>query len=84
MHRGFGHRHSDEMSFVFHGLGRWWILETGKYGYDKGAIREHVQSAQAHNGITFNHEGMRPLDMKDPTKTVAFEPTLISAPALAR
>lgn len=83
MHRGFGHRHADEMSFVFHGLGRWWILETGKYGYDRGAIRDHARSVQAHNGITFDHKGMRPLDMKDATKTVAFEPTLISAPELA-
>ncbi|MGH8468023.1 MAG: heparinase II/III domain-containing protein, partial [Gammaproteobacteria bacterium] len=83
LHPGFGHRHADELSFVLHALGRWWILETGKHSYDPGPIRDHVESAPAHNGITFNGRGMRALDMKDPARTVSFEPKLFSTPEFA-
>ncbi len=83
LHPGFGHRHADELSFVLHALGRWSILETGKHSYDPGPIRDHVESAPAHNGTTFNGRGMDALDMKDPAKTASFEPTLFSTPQLA-
>lgn len=83
LHPGFGHRHADELSFVLHALGRWWILETGKHSPDPGPIRDHVESGPAHNGITFNGRGMRALDMKDPARTVSFESTRVSTPRFA-
>lgn len=83
LHPGFGHRHADELSFVLHALGRWWILEAGKHSYDQGPIRDHVESGPAHNGITFNGRGMHALDMKDPARTISFEPTQVSTPQLA-
>lgn len=85
LHGGVGleHRHADELSFVLHALGRWWVLETGKYAYNPGPIRKHVKSAPAHNGVTFNGRGMEPEDWKDFSRTVSFEPVLVSTPELA-
>lgn len=59
-HRGFGHRHHDDLSFLLFGHGRWWILEAGKWAYDAGPTRTFIESGSAHNTWTFNGETADP------------------------
>jgi hypothetical protein len=82
-HPGFGHRHADDLSFVVHGLGRWWILEAGKFGYPRDKWRDYIASASAHNGYTFNRGALSALDKEHSSKDVAFEDTLVSTDDLA-
>ena len=83
LNRGFGHRHADELSFLLHGLGRWWIIEAAKWGYDRGETRSFITSAQAHNSVTWNGAGMLAEDYKDPAKRVWMDPTFVSTPQIA-
>lgn len=82
-HPGFGHRHADDLSFVMFGHGRWWILEAGKYGYEKDRWRAFIESAQAHNGYTLDGAALRPLDGGDPSKDAFFEEHIVSTDDLA-
>jgi hypothetical protein len=82
-HPGFGHRHADDLSFVMYGLGRWWIIETGKWGYEKGKWRHYVESAQAHNAYTFDGATLHWSDDRDPDKDANFEDALVSSDTLA-
>lgn len=82
-HLPIGHRHADELSFVLHGFGRWWILETGKYTYDKNDWREYATSANAHNGYTFNGKGLDSNKQTGNFKDVYFEESYVSTPELA-
>lgn len=72
-HPGFGHRHEDPLSVVFAGLGRWWIIEAGKYGYDMNHWRKYIESAQGHNGYTFNGRALDALDRRDENRTAVME-----------
>ncbi|UCD74900.1 MAG: heparinase II/III family protein [Phycisphaerales bacterium] len=82
-HPTFGHRHVDDLSFVFHGLGRWWIIETGKWGYERNKWRAYVESARAHNSYTFEHDALHWSDDEDPAKDVYFEDAMVSSDTLA-
>ncbi|MBL9119713.1 MAG: heparinase II/III family protein [Phycisphaerae bacterium] len=82
-HRGFGHRHQDDLSVLLYGGGRWWITEAGKYGYDDERARDFVTSAAAHNGYEFNGRALGALDEGTAGTFVRMEPQAVSTPTLA-
>lgn len=77
------HRHADELSFVMHAFGRWWILEAGKYAYERNEWREYVWSTQAHNSYTFNGMGLEFYKTTKFDKDVYFEDDFVSNPLIA-
>lgn len=82
-HPGFGHRHADDLSFVMFGHGRWWISEAGKFGYSRNRWRDFIESAQAHNGYTFEGAALGALASEDPSKDAFFEASFVSTDDLA-
>jgi Heparinase II/III-like protein/Heparinase II/III N-terminus len=44
-----GKRHADDLSFIAHNYGRWWLVDSGHYTYEPEPIRELLLSARAHN-----------------------------------
>jgi len=77
------HRHADELSFVLHARGRWWILEAGKYAYDRDRWRDYVLSARAHNGYTLDGQALPPHRRTAMEKDVWLEPVGVSTPEIA-
>lgn len=54
------HKHSDELSFELFEEGRFVFVDTGKYGYKGGPMREHVISADAHNTVCLRDRRLFP------------------------
>ena len=46
-----GHCHCDALSFELFGLGREWLVDSGKLNYEKSADRGYMTSARAHNVV---------------------------------
>jgi hypothetical protein len=44
-----GKRHADELSFIVHDYGRWWLVDSGHYSYEETPVHEYLVSARAHN-----------------------------------
>ena len=45
------HKHSDCMSFVWQEGGKYILVDSGKYGYQKDKMRQYFQSTRAHNTV---------------------------------
>jgi Heparinase II/III-like protein/Heparinase II/III N-terminus len=50
-----GHKHNDELSYLWSESGCDIVADPGKFAYDPGAMRDHVRSNRAHNLIAFGH-----------------------------
>lgn len=50
------HKHSDCLSFIWQENGENILIDSGKYGYKSGAVREYFLSSRAHNTIEINDE----------------------------
>jgi Heparinase II/III-like protein len=44
-----GKRHADELSFIVHNHGRWWLVDSGHYTYEETPVHRFLVSARAHN-----------------------------------
>jgi len=44
-----GHRQNDDGNVLLYGMGEDWLIEGGKYGYNKGLYRSYVARPSAHN-----------------------------------
>ena len=51
-----GHKHADCLSFVWQEGGQNILIDSGKYGYEKDAMRAYFQSTRAHNTVEIGHE----------------------------
>ncbi len=64
----YAHAHYDALSFVLYGLGRDWIVDSGKFNYEENTPgRRYMRSSRAHNvvlvdGADFQTDPMRLLD----------------------
>jgi hypothetical protein len=54
-----GKRHADELSFVVHNHGRWWLVDSGHFTYEPTPMREFLVSARAHNTYIRGGLGVR-------------------------
>lgn len=61
-HLPMGHRHQDDLAFVAHHAGRWWVVDAGRYNYGRNPWREHVVTAWAHNGWILDGRPVGPTD----------------------
>jgi len=64
----FAHFHYDALSFTLYGLGRDWIVDSGKYNYEeKTPERRYMRSARAHNGVLVDEAdfGLNPITLVD-------------------
>ena len=52
------HKHQDDLTIDVYGLGRDFIIETGRYGYTNRPERQHVFKAEAHNIVHRDGEGL--------------------------
>lgn len=59
-HLPMGHRHQDDLSFIVHHDGRWWLVEGGKYAYRQDEVRQHIVGAEAHNGPVLTGRTLEP------------------------
>lgn len=48
------HKHSDCLSFIWQESGQDILIDSGKYGYSRGAFRKYFLSTHAHNTLQFN------------------------------
>jgi hypothetical protein len=80
LHRQFGHRQADDLSFVFHGLGRWWIIDGGRHSSEDCPEYHHLASPFAHNGWTLDGEALEP---RNPGGQAFVEPRFSATPELA-
>lgn len=50
------HKHRDDLSFILQEKGINLLIDSGKYGYQKGKYREYFTSTRAHNTIEIDGE----------------------------
>ena len=55
-----GKRNADELSFVVHNYGRWWLVDSGHHTNERTPVREFLISARAHNTYVRGQEGLGP------------------------
>jgi hypothetical protein len=55
-----GKRDADELSFIVHNYGRWWLVDSGHYTNERTPVREFLASARAHNTYVRGQEGLGP------------------------
>lgn len=52
------HKHQDDLTIDVYGLGRDFIIETGRFGYTNLPQRQHVFKVEAHNTVHRDGEGL--------------------------
>jgi Heparinase II/III-like protein len=57
-------RNADELSFIVHNYGRWWLVDSGHYTNEPTPVREFLDSAQAHNTYVRGEVGLGPHERK--------------------
>jgi hypothetical protein len=57
-------RHADELSFIVHNYGRWWLVDSGHYTNEATPVREFLASARAHNTYVGGEVGLGPHERK--------------------
>ena len=57
-------RNADELSFIVHNYGRWWLVDSGHYTNEPTAVREFLASAPAHNTYVRGERGLGPHERK--------------------
>jgi hypothetical protein len=60
MAHNHAHKHADELSFELFEHGRFIFADSGKYGYNKDAMRDYVVSAAAHNTVSLADQPVGP------------------------
>lgn len=50
-YNGYAHKHADDLSLEIYGLGRDFIVETGRYGYTDRTERDQALRVAAHNTV---------------------------------
>jgi hypothetical protein len=53
-------RNADELSFIVHNHGRWWLVDSGHYTNEQTPVHEFLASARAHNTYIRGHQGIGP------------------------
>ncbi|MGH6895688.1 MAG: heparinase II/III domain-containing protein [Geminicoccaceae bacterium] len=51
-------RNADELSFIVHNYGRWWLVDSGHYTNERTPVREFLVSARAHNTYIRGEQGL--------------------------
>lgn len=64
MNHVLGHKHADNLSFELFEHGRQIFVDSGKYSYNKNAMRNYIKSAAAHNTISLLDTPQKPDDVR--------------------
>jgi Heparinase II/III-like protein len=55
-----GKRNADELSFIVHNHGRWWLVDSGHHTNELTPVREFLASARAHNTYIRGEQAIAP------------------------
>lgn len=58
-----GHKHADNLSFELFEHGRLIFIDSGKYSYNRDAMRDYIISAAAHNTVSLVNAPQKPTDV---------------------
>ena len=57
-------RNADELSFIVHNYGRWWLVDSGHHTNEPTPVREFLVSARAHNTYVHGQESLGPTERR--------------------
>jgi hypothetical protein len=60
----YTHKHADDLSFELFEKGKFILIDSGKYGYVRDAMRTYVESAAAHNTISVETKDITPRSLR--------------------